>query len=115
MSPRTVCKLERFKECSKALPKTRPWQEFCCTAHRTRFRYLAERRRRRNKRKGAAANACSTHSPRVYCRRYIEVGSVRKALAVLAETRPEFFLRLAAPIPEPILTTTAIQTTATNN
>jgi hypothetical protein len=100
MSPRTVCKLEKFQECSKALPKSRPWQEFCCGKHRKRFGYLLERlvRRRRlaRKRNRAASNAPRAHSGRVYCRRYIEVGSVRKALMVLSESRPEFFLRLAA-------------------
>jgi hypothetical protein len=100
MSPRTVCKLERFKECSKAIPKTRPWQEFCCSKHKDRFRWLMERRRRRTRRNRKLANARTAHSPRVSCRRYVEVGSVRKALMVLAQAKPEVFLRLAGSIPK---------------
>ncbi len=65
MSPRLVCKLERFGECSKAIPKTRPWQEFCCDGHRTRYRYLTEKRRKANQRKRGQSNACCTHSTRI--------------------------------------------------
>jgi len=32
---------------------------------------------------------------RVYCRRYIEVGSIGKALEAVARLSPAFFLRLA--------------------
>jgi hypothetical protein len=62
MSPRTVCKLERFKECSKAIPKTRPWQEFCCSKHKDRFRWLMERRRRRARLNRKLANARTAHA-----------------------------------------------------
>lgn len=101
MSPRRVCKLERFKECSRAVPKTRSWQEFCCQAHRLRFRYLVERRRMAKKRNRAASNACSTHSRSRPSRRYVEVGSIRKGLELAARLNPEFIRRLAASLPEP--------------
>jgi hypothetical protein len=96
MSPRTVCKLERFKECSKPIPKTRPWQDFCCNGHRTRFRYLTEKRRRRNRRKRGQFNACCTHSTRFSRRTAGETASLPNALEGLARLRPEFMLRLAA-------------------
>jgi len=100
MSPRTVCKLEKFGECSKSLRNKKPWEKFCSDAHRTRFRYLVERRRVAKKRNKASPDACCTHGKRVTCRRYVEVGSIRKALMLLAEGKPEFFLRLAAGIPK---------------
>ncbi len=40
-------------------------------------------------------------SERVYTRRFIEPGCVRKALKVLAQTRPEFFVNLLAAVESP--------------
>jgi hypothetical protein len=100
MSPRTVCKLEKFKECSKALPNGKHGKLFCCDGHRTRFRYLMERRRRRKKRNTGLPVPCCTDVPRVSCRRYVEVGSVRKALGLVARHSPASFLWLFEAIPQ---------------
>ncbi len=76
--------------------KNRPWQRFHSAPCKRRFRYLAERRRSPAKRNGSAHNAGGPHFTRVYCRRHIKVGVIRKALLALAQDRPEVLQGLLA-------------------
>jgi hypothetical protein len=76
--------------------KNRPWQRFHSGRCRKRFCDLRRRRRTAAKRNRSAHNASPTHFRRVSCRQYIEVGSIRKALIALAQTKPEVFQGLLA-------------------
>src|SRR5260370_1448180 len=98
VSSRLVCALEKLKgkdgkpECQKGFRQNRPWQKCCCRKHQKRFDYLEQKRSagRRRKARGraqAAANAPRAHFTRVSSRRYVEVGSIREALAVVGWTR----------------------------
>ncbi len=78
--------------------KNRPWQRFHSARCKRRFRYLAERCRTHTKRNGSAHNAGGPHFRRVSCRRYIDVGSARKALLALAQDRPEVLQGLLAAV-----------------
>ncbi len=78
--------------------KNRPWQRFHSTRCKRRFRYLAERRRSRTRRNGNAHNAGGPHFKRVYSRRYVETGCIRKALELIARTNPEVLLNLLAAV-----------------
>jgi len=104
MSPRLVCALEKFKECSKSFRQNRPWQKCCCKKHTERLRWLLEkkamRRRKANKRTQAASNARTEHSKRFARKGIGRTASLRTVLEGLAERRPEFFLRLAGSIPK---------------
>jgi len=99
MSPRLVCALERFKECSKSFYQRRPWQKCCSRKHQKRLDYLlgrsAVQRRKAKGRAQAASNAPKAHSPRIGRRRQVAVRSVGNMLAVLFAERPEIFRRLA--------------------
>src|SRR5216683_7893375 len=68
--------------CGREIERTRPWQKFFEAHCRWRF-WNAEHPRRPAKRTGAAHNALQRIPTRVYCRRHIEVGFVRKALALV--------------------------------
>ncbi len=81
--------------------KNRPWQRFHSTRCKRRFRYLAERRRSHARRNGSAHNAGGPHFKRVYSRRYVEVGSIRRALELIARTNPEVLLNLLAAVESP--------------
>lgn len=112
MSPRLVCALEKFKgkdgqpECAKGFRQNRPWQKCCTRKHQKRLDYLeqkrlAGRRRKARGRTQGPSNAPRAHSTSVRSRRYVEVGSIRKALELAARLSPEFILRLAASITIP--------------
>jgi len=94
MSPRVVCGCG----CGRTF-YPRGNKKFLNDAHRNQFWLSGHPRRVPRHRTGKAAKPLPTVSKRVSCRRYVEVGSIRKALAVLAEGKPEFFLRLAASLP----------------
>jgi hypothetical protein len=79
--------------------KNRPWQRFHSAPCKRRFRYLAERRRSRTKRNGGTHNAGGPHFERVRCRRFIEPGQIKKALELLARTRPEILSKMLASVP----------------
>jgi hypothetical protein len=100
MSPRLVCALERFKECSKSFYPRRHWQKCCCSKHQKRLKYLIERSAmRRRKAKGrtqGASNAARPHSTRFTRIPAGKSASLPNVLGALARMRPEFFLRLAA-------------------
>ena len=78
--------------------KKRPWQRFHSAPCKRRFRYLAERRRTHAKRNGSAHNAGGPHFKRVSCRRFTEPGQIKKALELVARTRPEIFSNLLASV-----------------
>lgn len=91
MSPRVVCALEEFGECSKWFRQYRTWQKCCCSKHTKRLGYLLEkkersgrRRRTANRRAQAAAEPPWEAPKRVRCRTYIEVGFARKALGLVS-------------------------------
>ena len=100
MSPRLVCALERFGECSKSFYPRRAWQRCCCSKHTNRLRWLLERKRMRRRkakvRAQGASNARSEHSTRFSRIPAGKSRSMANVLGGLATARPEFFFRLAA-------------------
>ena len=99
MSPRLVCALERFKECSKSFYPRRPWQKCCSRKHQKRLDYLlgrsAMQRRKAKGRAQAASNAPRAHSTRFSRIPAEKSASLPNVLGALAQARPEFLLRLA--------------------
>jgi len=102
MSPRLVCALERFKECSKSFRQQRPWQKCCCRKHQKRLDYLlgrsAMQRRKAKGRTQGASNAARPHSTRFSRIPAGKSASLPNVLGALARVRPDFFLRLAGAI-----------------
>jgi hypothetical protein len=105
MSPRLVCALERFGECSKSFYPRRAWQRCCSAKHTKRLGYLLERKAmRRRKAKGRTQGA--SNAPREHSTRFSRIpagksASLANVLGGLATARPGFFLRLAAGMPKP--------------
>ncbi len=95
MSPRIVCGCG----CGRTF-WPRGNKKFLNDAHRNRFWLSGHPRRMPRGGNRKAAKPLPTVSRRIRCRRYVEVGSIRKALMALLEARPGFFLRLAVAIPK---------------
>ncbi len=95
MSPRIVCGCG----CGKTF-WPRGNKKFLNEAHRNQFWLSRHPRRMPHGRAGKAAKPLPTVSKRVRCRRYVEVGSVRKGLEAIVRQNPGVFLRLAAAIPK---------------
>ena len=87
--------------CGGKFEPSKPWHRFfseACRRRNWRDRWL----RRRPARRAAGASDASERIPaRVYSRRYVEVGQVKKALELLARTNPEFFVNLLAAVESP--------------
>ena len=100
MSPRLVCALEKFGECSKSFYPRRAWQRCCSAKHTKRLGYLLERKRmRRRKAKGRTQGA--SNAPREHSTRFSRIPagksrSMANVLGSLAQRNPGFLLRLAA-------------------
>jgi hypothetical protein len=82
-------------KCAKEFERARPWQRFCssdCKRAEWRARHL---RRKPLKRAQMRVSESKRITRRIYTRKVVHVGSIASALRLLAQDRPEFFLRLA--------------------
>jgi len=69
-------------ECQEPFTPNRPWQVYCCRQCTARDYYLRRLRRRPLSRAQVAHNALKRIPMRVYCRRAINPGAIRQALAL---------------------------------
>ncbi len=87
--------------CGRKFEPSKPWHRFsseACRRRNWRDRWL----RRRPARRAAGASDASERIPaRVYSRRYVETGCIRKALELIARTNPEVLLNLLAAVESP--------------
>ncbi len=87
--------------CGRTFEPNKPWHKFfskACRSKNWRDRWL---RRRPASAAAGASDAFERIPARVYSRRYVEVGSIRKALELIARTRPEVLLDLLAAVESP--------------
>jgi len=91
--------------CDRTFPEGKPGRKYFdvssgspCRQRAWRSRWLRTRPSSRNK---GLTGAVATVPKRITSRRHVEVGSIRKALELLARTNPEVLLNLLAAVESP--------------
>jgi len=80
--------------CGKLFRKVKPWQKFCSARCRRRHFYLRRLRKRPLRLAGTPVDASKRMRTRVYSRRRIEPGRIRRALELLADQGSPFLVVL---------------------